>query len=101
MSKEDEVNLRVAAAIVAAACHLLGVKREVWLGRRCFADPVMWFHLCAMNAAAVRLGAPMRAREEVMLWPGVVDMERTPFERELVNFYVEMGQRVKAENLKG
>jgi hypothetical protein len=99
MSKEDEVNLRVAAAIVAAACHVLGVKREEWLKRRCFGEPVLWFHLCAMNRAAVRLGVPMSARSRVMVWVAA-DMTRTPFERELVNFYVEMGRRANAEKLK-
>lgn len=94
MSKEDEVNLRVVAAMVQAACYLLEVKREVWLGRRCFADPVMWMHLCAMNAAAVRLGVPMSARREVLLWSGVVNLGRTPFERGMVEFYVDRGRQV-------
>lgn len=101
MSKEDEVNLRIVAAIVAAACHVLGVDRDVWVKPSCCADAVMWFHLAAMHAAAVRLGAPMSARETLLAWPGVVNMKRTPFERELVNFYVEMGRRANAENLKG
>jgi len=93
MSKEDEVNLRIVAAIVAAACHVLGVDRGIWLKGKCKGDVVLHLHLCAMNLAAVRLGVPMCAREQVMLW-ATVNLWRTPFERELVNFYVEQGKKV-------
>ena len=91
------MNMRIGAAMVAAACAVLGVERKIWKTRAVTLRPVLGVHHAAMRNAMVALRVPHLVQADLLGHHVLYDsarVEECPFFVGMVEFYTERGRAV-------